>query len=472
MDAVLNWLWQGVAVAVAWFVMLIALERSRANLRYLVSWAALFAIMALPALPPLPLTTASPEVLGATTHGDVILSLPDTWWTSTIVLLAAWIVWTSLHMVRFLSAIVAIRRARARSRPFPSPSELGLPHWCRVRSGGRRARLVVSDSVRTAAVLGWGAPMIAVAPSLVRTLDANELDRVLIHEWAHVQRRDDLFNILQIAVRIVAGWHPALWWIDRRLHVEREMACDEITIAITGSPRSYAACLLKLASLGRLPRVLQTAPAMLTPSDLRARVVNIMSTHPSIQPKCSRSIAAAIVSTLCVMSVVLGGLKLVEATAVGLPFVSPPATTGDSMRHSGAIDRIIQIATPTLSSEITRSRRHIVGQAPSARRPAAVEPLPSAQLTVELVASPTSEPEKPEDSTHNTGAVTGSTVAAEPAAAPDTPPARADSTTQQPQSPWTAATAGGTAIGRKSQDAGVATAGFFTRFARRVAGSF
>ena len=37
--------------------------------------------------------------------------------------------------------------------------------------------------------------MIAVAPSLVETLDTDELDRVLIHEWAHVQRRDDLVNI-------------------------------------------------------------------------------------------------------------------------------------------------------------------------------------------------------------------------------------------------------------------------------------
>ena len=40
------------------------------------------------------------------------------------------------------------------------------------------------------------------------------------------------------------------------------------------------------------------------------------------------------------------------------------------------------------------------------------------------------------------------------------------------QSPWSAAASGGKAVGRKSKDAGVATAGFFTRFGRRVAGSF
>ena len=79
--------------------------------------------------------------------------------------------------------------------------------------------------------------------------------------------------MLQIVVRTVAGWHPALWWIDRRLHVEREIACDEMTVAITGSPKSYAECLMKLSRLRGTPRAMQTAPAVFTPSSLRARVV-------------------------------------------------------------------------------------------------------------------------------------------------------------------------------------------------------
>jgi hypothetical protein len=59
-----------------------------------------------------------------------------------------------------------------------------------------------------------------------------------------------------------------------------------------------------------------------------------------------------------------------------------------------------------------------------------------------------------------------------PATAPQVPPAPSDAAADKPRAPWTAAADGGVAIGRKSRDAGVATAGFFTRFARRVAGSF
>ena len=257
--------------------------------------------------------------------------MPEAWWTSTLVILAAWTLWAGIQIVRFVSAIVAIRRARARSRAFPSHAESVLPCWRRVRRDGRRATLVLSDSVTTAAVLGWGAPMIAVAPSLVRTLDADELDRVLIHEWAHVQRRDDLVNILQIVVRIIAGWHPALWWIDRRLHIEREIACDEITVAVTGSAKAYAQCLLKLASLRGTPPAMRTAPAVFTPASLRARVIKIVSPHASIAPAWSRSIAAAIVISLSLISVGVGGLRRRGGDGIGAAAGAIP----DAHHHTG-----------------------------------------------------------------------------------------------------------------------------------------
>ena len=84
-----------------------------------------------------------------------MVSLPDTWWTSTLVLLAAWLGWVSVHAVRFIVAIAEIRRARARSLPFPASARVTLAHWVRVGNTGRRATLVMSESVGAAAVLGW-----------------------------------------------------------------------------------------------------------------------------------------------------------------------------------------------------------------------------------------------------------------------------------------------------------------------------
>src|SRR4051794_544067 len=118
METLLNWLWQGTVIAALSFVMLLALDRARANVRYVVCWTALLAVVALPALPSIQLGNAAVEALRGS-QAETVVSLPDTWWTSTLVLLAAWLGWVSVHAVRFIGAIAEIRRARARSLPFP-----------------------------------------------------------------------------------------------------------------------------------------------------------------------------------------------------------------------------------------------------------------------------------------------------------------------------------------------------------------
>jgi D-alanyl-D-alanine endopeptidase (penicillin-binding protein 7) len=464
MEAVLNWLWQGGVVAMASWLMLLALERARANLRYLVCWAALFAVIALPVLPAVQWSAVPIDALRVP-KGAAMISLGDTSWTSTLVLLAAWMAWGSVHLMKSAAAVGAIRRARARSAPFPSHRESPLPEWNRVRATGRGATLVLSESVATAAVLGCGAPMIAVSPALIETLDASDLDRVLIHEWAHVQRRDDLVYLVQIAVRALVGWHPAAWWIDRRLHVEREIACDERTVAITGSPKTYAQCLVQLATVTATRPTMHAAPAILTSRGLRARVTRIVSAPPSLPVLWSRAMAVAIVSVLCLMPAAIGGLTLVEeATGLVLPILSPP-TPGSRTQ------RLAATASPAsaLALETDRRSRTVTMRVP--RNPQA-----------EQVASPPSIVAPDEPVTPPGGHALDSVIAAETNPEPPVLPAltsvppipldAAEMTAEKSRTPWIAAADSGVAIGRKSKGAGLATAGFFTRFGRRVAGTF
>src|SRR5436190_18933508 len=110
MDAVLNWLWQGGVIAAASLLMLLTLERARANVRYLVCWAALLAVSALPLLPALQFTAASTTAF-LPAQADAVISLPDRWWTSTLMVFAAWSAWAAVQLVRFGAAIAAVRRA-------------------------------------------------------------------------------------------------------------------------------------------------------------------------------------------------------------------------------------------------------------------------------------------------------------------------------------------------------------------------
>jgi len=467
MDAVINWLWQGAVVGAALSMMLFTLTRARANVRYVVCWAAALIVLLLPILPFL--QPAATVDAASVQDSGAIVALPQAWWTSTRVMLGAAVLWAGINVLRCSSAILAIRRARRRSRTFPVHLESRLPHWRRIRGEGRRATLVLSHSVTTAAVLGWGAPVIAVAPSLVRTLDPDDLDRVLTHEWAHVQRRDDIFNVLYLLVRLIGGWHPAIWWIERRLHVEREIACDEVTVAFTGSPKSYAECLVKLSSLKGISRAMRTAPAIFTPSSLRARVVQIVSPHRPIAPGWSRALAAAIVLVLCVLSVAVGGMSLVEANAFAEPVLS--AETFDRR----PLERLVTAASAPADVRTPSSPRRTPTRATSSERPASAQ-ADSAQPPVQPAAPesrvPRSAPAPAPAPAIEAVPQPAPLTALEGTAVALTPPAVPNATPASTRSPWSAAASGGAAIGRKSKDAGVATAGFFTRVARRVAGSF
>jgi beta-lactamase regulating signal transducer with metallopeptidase domain len=110
----------------------------------------------------------------------------------------------------------------------------------------RHVTLATSERVRVPAALGLWSPMIVLPAWALEELPAAELSIILRHEFAHLRRWDDWTNLVQKIVRAVFFFHPAVWWIESRLSVEREMACDDIVVAETDNPIGYASCLVTL----------------------------------------------------------------------------------------------------------------------------------------------------------------------------------------------------------------------------------
>jgi beta-lactamase regulating signal transducer with metallopeptidase domain len=482
-DAVLNWLWQGSVVAAALAVLLRLMARARAESRYAVCWAALLCVFALPVLPLFGGLDAAPGTgapAAVQTTTDTKLVVPVSWWTSSLVFTALWVIWSGVHSARLVSAMLMLRRIRRRSRGFSPMVERQLSHWMTIRHRGRRTALVVSDRIRAAAVLAWGAPLIAVAPSLIEQLDREELDRIVIHEWAHIQRGDDRANLWQLIIRAIAGWHPAVWWIDRRLRMEREIACDEMTVAVTGSPKLYAACLMRLAGLPLAGW--QSAAAPGASARLRPRIVRLVSPRPLVSPTWSRSAGAAASVMLCAVSFSIAGVRMIAIAS---------ESSGDPA--NGVASDVVSNA-PRLQTPIAASRLRPVAPAGHAEWQQARATTPPARPAPVAPprAAPSPAPSDPAPPTRqretSPGAVTE--AASEALGAPLMTPLQsrpmdavvalgpgawmAKSTDDAPpgRSPWDAAADAGAAIGRGSQTAGVATAGFFSRFAKRVARSF
>jgi beta-lactamase regulating signal transducer with metallopeptidase domain len=464
----LNWLWQGGVVAIVATGTLRVLDRTRAGIRCLVCSAALIAIVLLPLIS-FGLSAAAPA--GSAVYAAPVITVPVAWWTSGALLAGAWATWVAVHAIRLTRAIVVVRRARARCRPVPPGIESSLPHWGRLRGAGRAARLVLSDRVTAAAVFGCGAPVIAVAPTLVARLDASEVDRVVVHEWAHVQRRDDLTNLGQLLIGAVAGWHPAVWWLDRRLSIEQELACDETVVALTGGAKSYASCLVKLASLRAGQPDVLLASGALSSGGLTRRVARLLLFKEVTSSAWGRRAAALVVVLLVALAFGVARLRIVEA-AVAATVVRVLQPVANAV--PGALQPVAMRASRPLS--VPRRQAAATVEAPVPDRPEATfvrlkpdstEGMAGRPFTGADDTTPNAAAGAPDAVTEGAPADLPLVTSSSPLYAATPPAIDADT-----RSPWSSAADAGVAMGRGSKRAGVATAGAFTRFAKRIAGSF
>ena len=129
-----------------------------------------------------------------------------------------------------------------------------------------------------------------------------------------MQRRDDVAALLQAIVRVIAGWHPAVWWLDRRISAEREHACDEAVVQLTGSAKRYAACLLRVASLSMQP-VRPLPVVAMSATGLRPRVLRILSGHASGVATSGRGASLAGAAALATLAVSIADVRLIEGAS-------------------------------------------------------------------------------------------------------------------------------------------------------------
>jgi beta-lactamase regulating signal transducer with metallopeptidase domain len=158
-----------------------------------------------------------------------------------------WIAGVIVFHLHLLASWLAGRRLRRRG-------VCGAPDvWQeRLSQLARRIRLAAPVTLLESAlanvpvVLGYLRPVILVPAGLLSGMPAQQMEAILLHELAHILRRDYLVNLLQTIVEGFLFYHPAVWWISGVIRTERENCCDDLVVAISGEPREYAAALAAL----------------------------------------------------------------------------------------------------------------------------------------------------------------------------------------------------------------------------------
>lgn len=138
-----------------------------------------------------------------------------------------------------------------------------------------RVRLVQATRDVMPLTFGTLAPTI-VLPASAGTWTDDRRRAVLLHELAHIARRDCFVQRLTAVASALYWPHPGVWWAARRLRVERELACDDRVLAAGEGAREYAGHLLELAhSLGSAPAP-ATALGMARPRQLESRLLAVL----------------------------------------------------------------------------------------------------------------------------------------------------------------------------------------------------
>jgi len=270
MSGVANHLWQSTLFAGAAAMLVFALRRNRAHVRYCVWLAAslkflvpfsLFVVLgshvdwtpaARPVLPLVVKQAAAPLPVFFPAAEPATSLWPK-------VVLAVWACGFAALLLNWLRRWLRVRAAVACATPLGV--EMAVP-------------VVSSAELLEPGVFGIFRPVLVLPAGINRQLTREQLAAVLAHELCHVRRRDNLAAALHMLVEAIFWFHPLVWWIGARLVEERERACDEEVLLLGNEPQIYAESILKTCQF-YLESPLACVSGV-TGSDLKRRIAHIM----------------------------------------------------------------------------------------------------------------------------------------------------------------------------------------------------
>ena len=252
---VLNSLVPGLLLVALAFAFTRTLGRHRSPIRFSVWLIALAAVAILPWVG----SNGAPSYPMGPAHSTVTLTLPER--IATYVFLV-WLAGLVLGLAYLGLGLYRLMRLRATCQPVNVDTLDPLLRGALADAQScRRVTLCVSAATRVPAALGYFRPIVVFPAWALAEIPPQQLSAILLHELAHLRRYDDWTNLAQKFVKAVFFFHPAVWFIESRLTLEREMACDEAVLAANFNPHAYAESLVNLAEKSFLRRGIAMAQA-------------------------------------------------------------------------------------------------------------------------------------------------------------------------------------------------------------------
>jgi uncharacterized protein YjbI with pentapeptide repeats/beta-lactamase regulating signal transducer with metallopeptidase domain len=334
---ILNSIWEDGLLVFAVWLLLRSLPNTNASTRYFSWLVTMIAAVVLPVATTIPQTTFLPEVHKpvVATHAGVLspfasrtifgaqsknpqpalqatnaaqpatfhtperlrLFLPS--WLATV-LFALWLLSAVVIAVRLAVDLILLERLKRDSLPLPIEFRDQMERWVKAAYGNaREVRICVSERIEVPVAVGLFDSMILLPQHLLSELSAGELDRISLHELAHLHRGDDWTNSVQRFAQTLLFFNPAVRFVGAQLDLEREVACDDWVLSLTGEVRPYATCLTRMAELTSWPHRPLAAPGVfVTRKGISIRIERLLNKHRNAHVKVAYGVPVSVAIAL------------------------------------------------------------------------------------------------------------------------------------------------------------------------------
>lgn len=281
-----------------------------------------------------------------------------------IVLLLVWLVGALWMFGRLVVGVMSVRRVVRESRPATGAEWHSLAEDARATIGASpTARILISPDAAMPFTSGLLRPVI-VLPASAEGWTAERRRSVLLHELAHVRRRDLLTNAVVQFACVLYWFHPLVRLAARRVRIEAERACDALVVAAGTRASDYAGDLLEIARTMRSSATAAVALAVARRSDFEGRLLAILA------PDCGRNVLTATRAVLVAMLFAAPAAAIAAAVPAtrSTPNADSIAAAEDRLGNAAAVDTDAARGTPAARKDSGASLAEAEPAAPTQGR--------------------------------------------------------------------------------------------------------
>jgi|GEM_PF-2542656 len=188
-----------------------------------------------------------------------------------------WLIGVLIMSMRALAGFYRLSLLKHRGvLPLPDEWRHRIQGWLAGWEIQRRIPIYLSQRISSPSVLGFFQQAIYLPVSFLSGTPQDQVRVILAHEVAHCLRRDALVNLVQSFLEIIQFYHPAIWWMSRKLRDEREYCCDDYAIEKCGQPILMARALMDLQNITN--RMAPATPGLSAAGRLRSRIERLFIT--------------------------------------------------------------------------------------------------------------------------------------------------------------------------------------------------